>query len=44
MEQRNRVGNDLALLVTAEYYGEGIVRATARHMEYPYPEDLVRRI
>lgn len=37
-------GIDLALLVTAEYYGEAIARATARHMEYPYPENLERRI
>jgi transcriptional regulator GlxA family with amidase domain len=37
-------GIDLALLVAAEYFGEGIARATARHMEYPYPESLERRI
>ncbi|MDD2853292.1 MAG: DJ-1/PfpI family protein [Desulfuromonadaceae bacterium] len=37
-------GIDLALLVTAEYYGEAIARSTARHMEYPYPENLKRRI
>jgi transcriptional regulator GlxA family with amidase domain len=37
-------GIDLALLVTAEYFGEQIARSTARHMEYPYPESMVRRI
>lgn len=37
-------GIDLALLVAVEYFGEGIARATARHMEYPYPESLERRI
>jgi len=37
-------GIDLALLVVAEYHGEAIARTTARHMEYPYPEDLARRI
>ncbi|NVN99912.1 MAG: DJ-1/PfpI family protein [Geobacteraceae bacterium] len=37
-------GIDLALLVTAEYYGEAIARSTACHMEYPYPESLERRI
>lgn len=37
-------GIDLALLVTAEYFGDEIARATARHMEYCYPENLVRRI
>ncbi len=37
-------GIDLALLVTAEYFGEEIARATARHMEYSYPESLERRI
>lgn len=37
-------GIDLALLVTAEYFGEQVARATARHMEYPYPESLERRV
>ena len=37
-------GIDLALLVTAEICGEAIARATARHMEYPYPEGLARRV
>ena len=37
-------GIDLALLVTAEYFGEDSARATARHMEYPYPDSLERRV
>ena len=37
-------GLDLALKVVARYYGEGVARATARHMEYRYPEDNARRI
>ncbi len=37
-------GIDLALSVVARYCGESIARATARHMEYPYPENNVRRI
>ncbi|MDD2853382.1 MAG: DJ-1/PfpI family protein [Desulfuromonadaceae bacterium] len=37
-------GIDLALIVTAEYFGEDIARSTARHMEYTYPESLERRI
>lgn len=37
-------GIDLALIVTAEYFGEEIARSTARHMEYSYPENLERRI
>ena len=37
-------GIDLALLVTAEMCGEAIGRSTARHMEYPYPEGLARRV
>jgi transcriptional regulator GlxA family with amidase domain len=37
-------GIDMALLVVAEYCGEAIARATARHMEYPYPETNQRRI
>jgi transcriptional regulator GlxA family with amidase domain len=36
-------GIDLALRVVARYHGEAIARATARHMEYPYPEDNRRR-
>ena len=37
-------GIDLALLVTAESFGEEIARNTARYMEYYYPESLERRI
>jgi transcriptional regulator GlxA family with amidase domain len=37
-------GIDLALRVVARYHGESIARATARHMEYPYPETNARRI
>jgi hypothetical protein len=34
----------MALKVVARYCGEPIARATARHMEYPYPEGNERRI
>ena len=37
-------GIDLALKVVARHCGEDIARATARHMEYPYPETNTRRI
>jgi transcriptional regulator GlxA family with amidase domain len=37
-------GIDMALHVVARYHGDAIARATARHMEYPYPEDNRRRI
>lgn len=37
-------GIDLALHVVARYYGEAIARATARYMEYPFPEDNSRRV
>jgi len=37
-------GIDMALRVVARYHGEPIARATARHMEYPYPETNARRI
>jgi transcriptional regulator GlxA family with amidase domain len=37
-------GIDMALKVVGRYYGEGIARTTARHMEYPYPESNDRRI
>lgn len=37
-------GIDMALKVVARYYGEAVARATARHMEYPYPENNDRRI
>jgi transcriptional regulator GlxA family with amidase domain len=37
-------GIDMALRVVTRYYGEKIGRATARHMEYPFPTDNSRRI
>lgn len=37
-------GIDMALMVVKKYCGEDVARATARHMEYPYPESNVRRV
>lgn len=37
-------GIDMALCVVVRYFGETIARATAKHMEYPYPEDDARKI
>ncbi len=37
-------GIDLSLVIVAEYFGEKMARATARYMEYPYPENAKRRI
>ncbi|UCC14264.1 MAG: DJ-1/PfpI family protein [Gammaproteobacteria bacterium] len=37
-------GIDLALRVVARECGEGVARATARYMEYPYPDSDDRRI
>jgi transcriptional regulator GlxA family with amidase domain len=37
-------GIDMALRVVTRYHGEPIGRATARHMEYPYPDDNRRRV
>ncbi|MBF0488045.1 MAG: DJ-1/PfpI family protein [Nitrospirae bacterium] len=37
-------GIDMALMVVARYFGETIAQATARHMEYPYPENNARRV
>ena len=37
-------GIDLALKVVARYCGEAVARATARHLEYPYPDTNARRI
>ena len=37
-------GIDMALHVVADYFGEGIARSTARHIEYPFPETNERRI
>jgi transcriptional regulator GlxA family with amidase domain len=36
-------GIDLALRMVARLCGEAVARATARHMEYPYPETNERR-
>jgi transcriptional regulator GlxA family with amidase domain len=37
-------GIDMALKVVARYFGDAIARATAKHMEYPYPDSNARRI
>jgi len=37
-------GIDMSLRVVARYFGEAVARATARHMEYPFPENDKRRI
>ena len=37
-------GIDMALRVVARHHGEVVARATARYMEYPFPEDNRRRI
>lgn len=37
-------GIEMALLVVARYFGEAVGRATARHMEYPFPDDNRRRV
>jgi transcriptional regulator GlxA family with amidase domain len=37
-------GIDMALKVVARYFGENIARATAKHMEYPYPDNNSRRV
>lgn len=37
-------GIDMSLRVVALHYGDAIARATARNMEYPYPESDERRI
>jgi transcriptional regulator GlxA family with amidase domain len=37
-------GIDMALRVVARYFGENIARATARHMEYAYPDSNDRRV
>ena len=37
-------GIDMALKTVARYCGEPIARATARHMEYPYPDSNARRV
>lgn len=37
-------GIDMALKVVSRYCGEAIAKATAKHMEYPFPENNARRI
>jgi transcriptional regulator GlxA family with amidase domain len=37
-------GIDMALRVVARCFGEAVARATARHMEYPYPDRNERRV
>ena len=37
-------GIDMTLHVVRSYCGEAVARATARHMEYPFPESNARRI
>ena len=37
-------GIDMALRVVVRYCGEAVARATARHMEYPFPDDVRRRV
>jgi len=37
-------GIDMSLRVVAHYFGDSVARASARHMEYPYPESDARRI
>jgi transcriptional regulator GlxA family with amidase domain len=37
-------GIDLALLIVRRWHGEAVARATARHMEYPFPEGETRRV
>src|SRR5262245_47198225 len=37
-------GIDMALKVVSRYFGESVARATAKHMEYPFPESNARRI
>ena len=37
-------GIDMTLCLVARLLGETVARATARYMEYPYPDDVRRRI
>jgi transcriptional regulator GlxA family with amidase domain len=37
-------GIDMALKVVTRYCGEPVARATAKHMEYPYPDSNARRV
>lgn len=37
-------GIDLALMLVSRYCGDTVARATARHMEYPFPEHNRRQV
>jgi transcriptional regulator GlxA family with amidase domain len=37
-------GIDMALKIVESYCGEAVARATAKHMEYPFPDSNARRI
>jgi transcriptional regulator GlxA family with amidase domain len=37
-------GIDMALRVVIRYFGEAVGRDTARHMEYPFPDNNQRRV
>jgi transcriptional regulator GlxA family with amidase domain len=37
-------GIDMALRVVSRHHGDAVARATARYMEYPFPEDNRRRV
>ena len=37
-------GIDMALRVVARHHGDAVARATARYMEYPFPEGNRRRV
>jgi len=37
-------GIDMALRIVIRYFGEAVARATARNMEYPFPDDNSRRV
>lgn len=37
-------GIDMALKVVARYCGAVVARATAKHMEYPYPDNNAQRV
>jgi len=36
-------GIDMALRIVVRHHGDGVARATARFMEYPFPADNRRR-
>lgn len=37
-------GIDLALILASSYFGEEIAKETAKHMEYPFPTELLGKI